>query len=410
MRLGNFLLPMIVVAGVATLALRAMQTPLPRPEPPATPTQTDGLSQTVQNVNTALHQLWNEDSAATGDIPADDLFAVKPAAKADDLTILRRLSLALHGTVPSLEEVRRFQADQQPDRLLRWTSAMLEDTRFNDYFAERLARTYVGVEPGQFVIFRRDRFTAWLRTQLAVHRPYDELVADMLAARGVWTGEGEVNFLTGAFANDQFDPNKLAARTVRAFLGQRIDCAQCHDHPFDHWKQSEFEGLAAHFGQLKLSLAGVVDDPDLKFTVLADDGEAKRDITPAVPIAPEWAAGELPGRGQLAAWVTHPENRRFERAIANRVWGFLFGQPFAQRVRVYVPDTGSDAGQWVWTDRAVDDLPDPDDPRFGRQFEVLDILGRDFRAHGCDLRRMVLAIVDVGRLPARLRPSGVRGG
>ena len=116
-----------------------MQTPLPRPEPPATPTQTDGLSQTVQNVNTALHQLWNEDSAATGDIPADDLSAVKPAAKADDLTILRRLSLALHGTVPSLEEVRRFQADQQPDRLLRWTSAMLEDTRFNDYFAERLA-------------------------------------------------------------------------------------------------------------------------------------------------------------------------------------------------------------------------------------------------------------------------------
>ncbi|MCA9054437.1 MAG: DUF1553 domain-containing protein, partial [Planctomycetaceae bacterium] len=218
------------------------------------------------------------------------------------------------------------------------------------------------------------------------------MVADMLSARGVWTGDGEVNFLTGAFANDNFDANKLAARTVRAFLGQRMDCAQCHDHPFDHWKQTEFEGIAAHFGRLSVSLAGVNDDPKREFTILEMDGETKREVTPTVPLAPEWQSEQGAARDKLAAWVTHPENRRFERAIANRVWGLLFGRPFAHRVRIYSGDwdTGEDA--WAWTDRPVDDLPDPDDRRFGRQLELLDILGRDFREHDCDLRRLILVI------------------
>lgn len=392
MRIRNVLLPLVVIAGVATLALTAMQTPTPRVELPLAMTQPDDLPATVQSVNTALQRLWSEQSIAAGEIPVDALQPMTPAQKADELTILRRLSLALHGTVPSLEEIRRFQADDQPDRLFRWAAAMLEDNRFHDYFAERLARAYVGVEDGQFLIFRRDRFTAWLRQQLADRRPYDEIVADMLAARGVWTGNGEVNFLTGAFANDEFDANKLAARTSRAFLGQRIDCAQCHDHPFDHWKQSEFEGLAAHFGQLKVSLAGVIDDSELQFNVLEEDGETKRAVPPAVPYAAETVSTGSSPRQQLANWVTHPDNKRFDRAIANRVWGLLFGRPFAHRVRIFTTDENG-GGQWVWTDRAVDDLPDPDDPRFGRQFDALDLLADDFRRHGRDLRRLILAIV-----------------
>lgn len=87
---------------------------------------------------------------------------VVPADFADELQVLRRLTLSLYGTVPSLEEIREFRADGRPDRLSRWTDRILDDDRFADYFAERLARCFVGVDQGQFIIFRRDRFVDWL--------------------------------------------------------------------------------------------------------------------------------------------------------------------------------------------------------------------------------------------------------
>jgi hypothetical protein len=391
MRVRSIVLPLIVALGVASMTLLATNSPAPRSEPTLSASRVDDLSETIAEVNAALRRLWSEERAPS-DIPADALPPVVPAKRADDLTVLRRLSLALHGSIPSLAEIRRFENDTRPDRLLHWTAAMLEDPRFADYFAERLGRAYVGVEDGQFLIFRRDRFTAWLSGELRRHRPYDAIVRQMVAARGVWTGAGEVNFLTAAYANEQFDPNKLTARTTRAFLGQRIDCAQCHDHPFDHWKQSEFEGLAAHYGRLSLSLAGVVDDRKQPFTVTDADGENPKEVEPAVPFHEDWLPEQGSVRGKLAAWVTHPDNRRFERAIANRVWGLMFGRPFADRMRMYAKDWETGESQWVWTDRAVDDLPDPDDARFGRQVETLDILGRDFREHGCDLRRLIMVI------------------
>ena len=296
-----------------------------------------------------------------------------PATQADDLTLLRRLSLALHGTIPSLEEIRRFEADARPDRLSIWTNALLDDNRFSDYFAERLARAYVGVEGGQFLVFRRDRFSEWLRQQLRERTPYDQMVRSMLADDGVWTDRPSVNFVTAGFANDKFDANKLAGRTVRAFLGQRIDCAQCHDHPFAHWKQKEFEGLAACFGQLKNSLVGVVDLPEQKFEIEDRETLKIRTVEPSMPYAADRDPHAGTPRERLAEWVTHAGNKRFERAIANRVWGLLFGKPYL-------------------SDRPVDDLPDPEDPEFQTRTKVLDLLGADFRAHGCDLRRLIQVI------------------
>ena len=309
----------------------------------------------VDAVNGELARLWEANH-------------VLPAEPTEDLTVLRRLSLALHGTIPSLEEIREFESDHSADRLDRWTESMLRDDRFSDYFAERLARSYVGVENGQFLIFRRDRFISWLTKQLQQNRAYDDIVRDMISENGVWTGEGEVNFLTSAYANNEFDPNKLTARTARAFLGQRIDCAQCHDHPFDHWTQAEFEGIAAHFAQVQLSLAGVVDGKKKEYVI--DEGEVQRTVAPAVPFNPEWLGEEGTRRQKLAEWVTHSENARFELATANRIWALMFGRPFA-------------------VDLAVDDLPDPGkDP----DLEMLHILGKDFREHGYDLRRLIRVI------------------
>jgi hypothetical protein len=294
---------------------------------------------------------------------------VTPAPRADDLQILRRLTLALCGTIPSLEEIREFESDSGSERLDRWTVRLMADNRFADYFAERLARSYVGTDNGQVVIYRRDRFVDWLRQQLAQNTPYDEMARRIISETGLWTDHPATNYITSAMADGELDRNKLAGRTARAFLGQRIDCAQCHDHPFAQWKQGQFQGLAALFGQAHSSLVGVEDKAKLVFEVEDRKTLKKHVVEPAVPFHPEWlpATGSL--RERLATWITHPQNHRFERATVNRIWGLLYARP------IHHP---------------VDDLPDP--PADGHQ-DVLDLVGVDFRAHGCDLRHMIRVIV-----------------
>lgn len=298
---------------------------------------------------------------------------IDPALPADPLQVLRRLSLALHGTIPSLEEVRQFEADAGPDRIVRWTRRMLEDKRFHDYFAERLARSLVGTDTAPFLIFRRDRFKDWLAGELRNNTPFDELVRRVISEQGLWTGTPATNFVTAAVVDNDVDENKLAGRSVRAFLGQRMDCAQCHNHPFASWKQQDFEGIAAFFGQARVTLGGVEDKTredkgPIEYMVEDRMTLQPRVIGPRVPFHPEWLPQAETRRQQLAAWITHPDNRRFERAIVNRVWGYLFGRPR------HTP---------------VADLPDPPQP--GDE-DVLDVAGRDFRAHGCDLRRLILVL------------------
>lgn len=353
------LLPLAVVAGLVGLVFSAIRLPVSNPSHSReVGVPQDRLSPAVDAVNRLFEARWQQ-------------AGLVPAAAAPDLQVLRRLSLSLQGTIPSLEEIREFEADRRPDRLAHWTQRMLADPRFADYFAERLARALVGTEEGQFIIYRRDRFTQWLSGHLQRNTPYDQLVREMVAATGVATGKPAVNFVLATFANDQIDCQKLAGKTVRAFLGQRIDCAQCHDHPFDHWKQPDFEGLAAFYGQARQSIVGLEDKPVLdgqprEFQVLDRQTNTQRVVEPRVPFHAEWLPAGPTRRAQLATWITHPDNRRFERAIANRVWGLLFGRAFHE---------------------PVDDLRDPPE-----EPDLLDVLGRDFRAHGCDLRRLIQVI------------------
>ncbi len=361
-RLSVWVLPLAVIGGVAWLTLWAATPSIStRPLPDSADLRGDeSIRETAALIDSFLEGRWVDDG-------------LTPAESADELEVLRRLSLALHGTVPSLEEIRSFEADEASDRLDRWVGAMLVDNRFSDYFSQRLSRVFVGYEEGQFLVFRRDRFNEWLAEQLAENVPYDELVRTLIASTGVWTGEPEANFVTIAFANGDFDENKMATRTVRAFLGQSMDCAQCHDHPFSHWKQSEFEAIAACYGQVQLSLAGIHDNHRAQYIVDDTRTLEQREVAPAVPFAPESWPGEGSPRERLASWVTNPSNIRFHRATVNRIWGLMFGRPYYQL-------------------SAVDDLPDPGDPDYADETRVLDILAEDFRDHGCDLRRLIRVI------------------
>jgi Protein of unknown function (DUF1549)/Protein of unknown function (DUF1553) len=278
---------------------------------------------------------------------------LEPAPRVEPLQVLRRLSLAMLGTVPSLEEVRAFEADARADRLERWVAARLDDPRHHRYFAERLARAFVGTHHGSFLIYRRDLLVDWLEAQLGARRPFDALVRDLIASNGLWTGSPATNFVTAGAVEGTIDPEVLAGRTARAFLGVRLDCAQCHDHPFADWKQEQFKGLAAFYQGERATAFG------LKLEAPAAARHA--------PFGAEWLPARGAPREQLAAWVTSPDNPRFGRAVSNRVWGLLFGRPFSD---------------------PVDDVPDPGDARTA----LLDVLGRDFVAHGHDLRRLIAGI------------------
>src|SRR5262249_47931388 len=124
---------------------------------------------------------------------------------------------------------------------------------------------------------------------------------------------------------------RLAARVARAFLGVRLDCAQCHNHPFQSWKQGDFQGLAAFFGQTEQGFTGIHEgDGELR---LENRKSGKLDtIAPRVPFNPELLPSDGNRRGQLARWVTDPRNPYFARATVNRVWALLLGRPLIEPV------------------------------------------------------------------------------
>jgi hypothetical protein len=303
-------------------------------------------------------------------------------APAEDLAIARRLSLALTGTIPALQEIRALEALPPDRRLDTFLASIFQDRRYADYLAERLARAYVGSEDGPFLIYRRRRFVTWLSDELFRNRPYDELVRDLIAGQGLWTDHPATNFVTVTYDPDKKEPapERLAARVARAFLGVRLDCAQCHDHPFQPWKQADFQGLAAYFGQVHQGFTGTYDGGG-EFEAARRKTTKPVVIEPHVPFQPELLPQDGSRREQLARWVTDPRNPYLARATANRIWALLMGRPLVE---------------------PVDDLASAGEPP-----AVLRLLADDFAEHGYDLRRLiaVIAATEVFRLDSAADPE-----
>jgi hypothetical protein len=356
-----------VAAAVLVAPLPALVVTATTPASPGVQVHGD-LAGIVARVDQACENAWRE-------------VQVEPLGPADPFAVVRRLSLALCGTVPSLEEIRALEKlppDRQVDTHLE---KLLGDRRYADYFAERLARAFVGTEDGPFLVYRRRRFVYWLSDELYKkptdrgYLSYDALVHQVISAEGLWTDQAATNFVTArVIENKGPDPLALAARTTRAFLGIRIDCAQCHDHPFTGWKQGDFEGLAAFFAHTKQSFRGI-EDQDGELKVEDVKSKEEREVAPRFPFAADSASNEGRRREQLAHWVTSEKHHQdsdgnthdyFAEAICNRVWTLMFSQGIAEPV---------------------------DDLEAGRRLPgVLEELAKDFRENGHDLRRLIRVI------------------
>jgi len=345
----------VILAGILGVRAALFPPPVPPHAPhfDGRPYASEEFRSVVAQVDAALRERYVREG-------------VEPAPLADELTVARRLSLALTGSIPSLQEIRQFEARKDGHRVQWWLEGILQDRRSADYLAERFARVYVGTEDGPFLIYRRRRFVSWLSDELLKNRPYDQLVRELIAGEGLWTDKPATNFITVTVEPDKGpNPERLAGRVARAFLGVRLDCAQCHNHFFEKWKQTDFQGLAAFFGQVKEGLTGTYDG-DGEFTHENRKTGAVETIVPRVPFLAELVPSDGSRRQQLAHWVTHPRNPYFARVTVNRVWALMFGRPMLDKV----DDVSS-----------TEDIP-----------AALPVLADDFVAHGHDLRRLLRVI------------------
>jgi len=318
--------------------------------------QLEDIQRTAQTVDADFEKAWARQQ-------------LQPVAKADDLTLVRRLSLALTGSIPSLQELRMLESLQSADVPQWWLSHLLLDRRTSDYLAERLARVYVGIENGQLLIYRRRRLVDWLSDAIQQNRPYDQIARSLIDSNGIWTTNPEVNFVTVTRENNKGpDEIKLAAKVSRAFLGVRIDCVQCHDGKLGStWKQTDFHQLAAFFGQADFNLNGLHDDPKLNYKVRYLGKTEEEKVQPVVPWKPELLPAKGSPRAKLASWVTAKENKPFARALVNRMWALLFNRPLVS---------------------PVDEIP-----LEGPFPAGLELLADDFLAHRYDLQRLIRVIV-----------------
>lgn len=373
MWLKNLLFAFVSICGVTGIGLFLLpKSRLPEPKDYDSHwSEQEDVKSVVERVNAEFRQDWEERG-------------LKPTGQADSLTLARRMSLALTGTIPSLEEIRSFEARDEADRIDWYLSHLLSDKRSDDYCAERLARAFVGTDGGPFIVYRRRRFVAWLSDRLTENEPYDQIVSRLVADSGLWTDSPPVNFIsaTGDPNNDnQPDPIRLAARTSRAFLGMRIDCLQCHDDNLGTidlgsevdprgGTQQDFHQLAAFFVDVTASPRGVQDNAepdDYKYTYLDEvDEETVRE---SVPFRPELLPKDGTRRERLAGWLTHEENKPFARAVVNRAWAMMFGRP-------------------MWD--PIDDIPlAPPADGFPPGMEAL---AEDFIESGYDLKRLIRLI------------------
>jgi hypothetical protein len=277
-----------------------------------------------------------------------------PASRSDDASFLRRITLDLLGTVPAADEVRAFLADPDPAKRAKFADRLLEDPRF----AARQAAVWDLVLFGRNApqeVQKRDVFRAWLAERFAKNVPYDQWVREILRAEGDSQASGAPYFLL------QFrgKPLESAVAVSRVFMGTQLQCAECHDHPFDKWTQKDFYGLAAFFARLTVVESGadgkkklVIAEKstgDLMFTGPATDqkpGQKGEPVAarflggdevaePAVPKGfkePDFKGKEAPPKPlfsrkeKLADWVASPENPWLAKALANRLWAQFMGR------------------------------------------------------------------------------------
>jgi hypothetical protein len=293
---------------------------------------------------------------------------IPPSPVADDSTFIRRTALDIAGRLPTEEEARTFAADKSPDKRDRWVDTLLASTDYADFFAAKWTAVLKNRRDDASDLLSNFAFHAWVRDSLLANKPYDQFVRELLAATGTVVGNPPV-----AWYKRVKEPKNQIEDVAQLFLGVRMQCAQCHHHPFERWSQDDYYSLAAFFSQVGRKPSATRGE-DLIFhkrgMATATNIKTGAALKPAAlgDKMPEITPDEDP-RLKLADWMKSPENPFFARALVNRYWKHFFGRGLIE------PE---------------DDIRDSNP---ASNPELLAALEKHFVASGFDLKDLVRTIV-----------------
>ncbi len=262
---------------------------------------------------------------------------IPPADLCSDQAFIRRATLDATGTLPTPDEIRSFIADSDPHKRARWIDSLLERPEYVDYWTLLLGDLFQNRKERDHDVRGakgvRD-FQAWLREQVAANRPWDELVRTVLTASGKSSDRPEVGYyIVNVGEQQNADKSEIVSAVAQAFLGTRIGCAKCHNHPLEKYTQDDYYRFAAYFSAIKLQRFELrKGTTTLSFAALNKDQRhgvtqprTGQFLTPqAIDGTPCTAGPAADPREQLAAWVTDPKNEYFAGAMVNRLWSHFF--------------------------------------------------------------------------------------
>lgn len=287
-----------------------------------------------------------------------------PSDPADDATFIRRVSIDIAGRLPTLEETTRFLSDTAPDKRDRLIDTLLDSPEYADTFANKWSALLRNKRTKPSDASANFAFHGWLRDSLRANRPYNEIVRDVLAA----TGDVNENPAVGWYRQVK-EPQQQLEDSAQLFLGVRMQCAQCHHHPFEKWSQNDYYSFSAFFTQMGRKAIGAKDNEAIfhrRGVATAVNKKTKSPVKPAALVTgPMEIAPDDDPRAALADWMSNRANPFFARTLVNRYWKHFFNRGIVE------PE---------------DDMRETNPPS---NPELLDALAKNFIASGYDLKALV---------------------
>ncbi len=254
-----------------------------------------------------------------------DSLGVPRSSECDDATFLRRVTLDIAGRIPTLDEVKQFEADDAEQRRDLAIDRLLESIDYAEYFASKWNTILRNRQADGATQFANFAFHAWIQDALEANKPYDEFVREIVAASGTVASHPPV-----VWYKQISDINQRMEDAAQLFLGQRLQCARCHHHPYEKWSQTDYAEMAAFFSTI--AKKNEPDPGEPSFTAKLA-GAAYTHPKTGKPLPPSGLDADQVSappsedvRGAFADWMTNPNNPFFARALVNRYWKHFMGR------------------------------------------------------------------------------------
>jgi hypothetical protein len=301
------------------------------------------------------------------------MLSIQPSQVCTDQEFVRRVYLDVCGILPKAEEVKTFLTSMGKDKRAKLVDGLLKRPEYADYWTLKWSD-----------VLRSNRKTiqikgihvyqTWLRSHIATNTPFSKVVRELLTANGSTFANPPANYYRIAR-----DPQNLAETTAQLFFGIRMQCAKCHNHPFERWTQDDYYSMAAFFARVKQKPDPLESGPTpavagAEYIYSERSGEVQQPRT-GKTMPPKFMGAEVPkiGQGQdrrdvLAAWITSPKNPFFAKSVVNRIWFHLNGKGI------------------------VDPVDDFRDSNPSANDELLDAMAQDFAKSNFDVKHLIRTI------------------